>query len=85
MIFIKKFHIFEKKKFFLFYFIEFFKCYYCSINLKRQSEYSGLRPDTSSLVSLFMAIDTDIFEWRILKLFHDLFFYQIAIALSNAC
>ena len=26
-------------------------CYYCSINFKRQSEHSGLRPDTSSLVS----------------------------------
>ena len=24
--------------------------YYCSINLQRQSEHSGLRPDTSSLV-----------------------------------
>ena len=28
-----------------------FLCYYCcSINLKRQSEHSGFRPDTSSLV-----------------------------------
>ena len=27
-----------------------FSCYYCSINLKRQSEHSGLRPDTSSFV-----------------------------------
>ena len=25
-------------------------CYFCSIDLKRQSEHSGLRPDTSSLV-----------------------------------
>ena len=30
-----------------------FLCFYCcSINLKRQSEHSGLRPDTSSLVLL---------------------------------
>ena len=27
-----------------------FPCFYCSIDLKRQSEHSGLRPDTSSLV-----------------------------------
>ena len=27
-----------------------FSCYYCSIALKRQSEYSRLRPDTNSLV-----------------------------------
>ena len=45
----KKFHILEKKIFFVL-FHWFFKCYYCSINLKRQSEHSGLRPDTSSLV-----------------------------------
>ena len=50
----KKFQILEKKIFFfiLFYFLEFLKCYYCSINLKRQSEHSGLRPDTSSLVAI---------------------------------
>ena len=39
------------KKFFLFCFIFFFSFYYCSTDLKRQSEPSGLRPDTSSLVS----------------------------------
>ena len=27
-----------------------FPCYYCSTDFKRQSEHSGLRPDTSSLV-----------------------------------
>ena len=43
----KKFQILEKK--IPFWFI-FFKCYYCSINLNRQSEHSGLRPDTSILV-----------------------------------
>ena len=34
----------------LFYYISFFLCYYYSINLKRQSEHSGLRLDTSSLI-----------------------------------
>ena len=46
----KKFQILEEKKF---HFILFhlILCYYCcSINLKRQSEHLGLRPDTSSLV-----------------------------------
>ena len=28
--------------------------YCCSINLKRQSEHSGLRPDTSSLVPILL-------------------------------
>ena len=31
----------------------FFKCYYCSINPKRQLEHSGIRQDTSSLVPLY--------------------------------
>ena len=46
----KKFQILEKKiSFFLFHLI--FLCYNCcSINLKKQSEHSGLRPVTSSLV-----------------------------------
>ena len=45
----KNFQILEKKiDFVLFHW--FFKCFYCSINLKRQSEHSGLRFDTSSLV-----------------------------------
>ena len=30
--------------------------YYCSINLKMQSEHSGLRPDTSSLVESFATV-----------------------------
>ena len=47
----KKFQILEKIFFILFYFIYFFLCYdCCSINLKRQSEHSGLHSDTSSLV-----------------------------------
>ena len=46
----KKFQILEKI-FILFHLI--FLCFYCcSINVKRQSEHSGLRPDTSSLVGL---------------------------------
>ena len=53
MIFIKKFQILE---IFFFYFILFdliFLCYYCcSINLKSQSEHSGLGPNTSSLVDI---------------------------------
>ena len=49
--FSQKISNFGKIKFSL-YFISFnFLCYYCwSKNLKRQSEPSGLRPDTSSLV-----------------------------------
>ena len=50
--FIKKFQILEIFFFIFFYYI-FFLCYYCSINLKRQSEHSGLCPDTSSLVFFF--------------------------------
>ena len=56
MIFIKNLQILEEKNFILFYFILFFSCYYCSINLKRQSEHSGLRPDTSSLVCLIVFV-----------------------------
>ena len=49
MIFIEKFSNFRKTfHFVLFHLI--FPCYYCSINVKRQSELSGLSPDTSSLV-----------------------------------
>ena len=52
MIFTKK-NLFYPKFFFSFYFITInFSCYYCSIDLKRQSEHSGLRPDTSNLVRL---------------------------------
>ena len=49
MIFIKSFN-FQKKKFHFNSLHLIFPCYYCSINLKRQSQHSGLRPDTSSLV-----------------------------------
>ena len=35
------------------------RCGYCSINLKRQSEHSGLRPDTSSLVLFFFLFNFD--------------------------
>ena len=54
MISLRSFQILEFL--FSFYSIAFsFLCYYCSINLERQLEHPGLRPDTSSLV-LHMAI-----------------------------
>ena len=46
----KKLQILEKKISFNFIAFNFFIGYYCSINIKRQSEHSGLRLDTSSLV-----------------------------------
>ena len=33
-----------------------FSCYYCFIDAKRQSEYSGLRPDTRSLVDIYLLL-----------------------------
>ena len=52
MIFIDKISNFTKN--FSFYFILFFHvAYYCSINAERQSEKSGLRPDTISRVYSF--------------------------------
>ena len=58
MIFIQKFSNFRKKFVFLFVLFNFYfflccLCFYCSINVKRQSELSGLRPDTSSLVFFY--------------------------------
>ena len=45
---------FREKKIHFILFHLIFLCYYCcSINPKRQSEYSGLRPDTNSLVLNF--------------------------------
>ena len=52
----KKNSNFRKKILFDFFFQGIFKCYYCSINLKRQSEHSGLRPDTSSLVECLQSL-----------------------------
>ena len=47
-----KFSNLKKKFVFSFCFVTFnFLMLYCSINLKRQSEHSGLRPDTSDLVN----------------------------------
>ena len=40
----------KKKMSFCVISFNFFKCYYCSINLRRQSEHSGICPDTISLV-----------------------------------
>ena len=47
----------KKSQTFLFLHLNF-SCYYCSIDLKRQSEHSGLRPDTSSLVQLYVSLAT---------------------------
>ena len=47
---------FRKKKFHFILFHLIFLFYYCSINFKRQSEHSGLRPDTSSLVTFIIII-----------------------------
>ena len=48
---------FRKKNFHFILFHLIFLCYYCcSINPKRQSEHSGLRPDTSSLVSVLLLV-----------------------------
>ena len=39
-----------------------FLCYNCSIKLKRRSEHSGLRPDTSSLVKFSYGIFFDFIK-----------------------
>ena len=54
MIFIKKISNFGKKYSFYFISLNFLFYYCCPINLKRQSEHSGLRPDTSSLVFFYL-------------------------------
>ena len=46
--FYKKSQIKKKNLFFLHL---VFSCYYCFIDFKRQSEHSGLSPDTSNLVT----------------------------------
>ena len=40
-----------------------FSCYCCSIDLKRQSEHSGLPPDTSSFVLVLKIISLDTVEY----------------------
>ena len=45
---------FQNKFSFYFYYILFVSCYYYSIDLKRQSENSELRPDTSSLLDIYL-------------------------------
>ena len=62
--------IFKKKlnsRNFFFHFVLFhlmFPCYYCSIGLAKQSEHSGPRPDTSSLVCfLFKSVETVSFQF----------------------
>ena len=40
-----------------------FSCYYCSIELKRRSEHSGFRPDTSSLVrNCFKMVQESLYD-----------------------
>ena len=51
MIFIKNFKLKKNSLYFISFIFLMYYC--CSINLKRQSEHSGLRPDTSSLVWFF--------------------------------
>ena len=63
--------------FFSFHFVLLtFSCYYYSINLKRQSEHSGLRPDMSSLVSIYsrFKIQCKLFS-GIISLSFDLVFF----------
>ena len=57
----KKNQILEKKIFHFVLFNLIFFCYYCSINLIRQSEHSGLFPDTSSLVFSITQLSTNHF------------------------
>ena len=52
MIFIKNFKFWKKQISFCFISFDFLCYYCCSVNLKRLSEHSGLRPDTSSLVKI---------------------------------
>ena len=51
----------KKKKSFDIIIIKF-SCYYCSIDLKRQSEHSKFRPDTSSLVFFLKLLRREIFR-----------------------
>ena len=59
----KKFQILEKRFSFVLFRLIFLccLCYYCTINVKRQSKLSGLCPDTSSLVVL--TFDTKLTEY----------------------
>ena len=51
--FFKKNTNLEKKMFHLILKHSIFLCFYCSIDVQKQSEHSGLRPDMSSFVTLF--------------------------------
>ena len=66
MIFIKNFKLKKKIHFILFH-LFFFMFYCCSINLKRQSEHSGLRPGMSSLVCFKLEQDNDIFVVKVAR------------------
>ena len=56
--FITKFQFWRKKISFNFIKFNFFCS--CSINFKRQSEPSGLRPDTSSLVDFILELERGV-------------------------
>ena len=57
----KKNSNFGKKNFHFILLHFIFIGYYCSLNIKKQSEHSGLRPDTSSLV--FPTFDMKVTEY----------------------
>ena len=67
--FIIKIQILEEKNSFYFITFNFFKSFYYSINLKRQSGHSGFRPDTSSLVTIDLQTFTDQFYSKCLTRF----------------
>ena len=61
MIFIKNFEIKTKNYVYFYLFSLIFIRYYWSINLKKQSEHSGLRRDTSRLVMVLNFRELDVF------------------------
>ena len=50
--------------FHFFYYIKFFQVIFCSIDFKKQSEHSGLRPGTSSLVYYLLLIRYALYRKR---------------------
>ena len=77
--------VFIKISNFHFYFITFnsYIGYYCSINIKRRSEHSGLCPDTSSLVLFLVILSCGgmIFmkKFQIFFLLYYLIFYRLLL------
>ena len=57
-----------------------FLCYYCcSINLQKQSEHSGLRPDTSSLVYICRQLISHKFLWYSDKCSYSYISYDFSV------